>query len=577
VRTQNRFQRRSPTRWAGRLLLLLLSCELGLRIAGVVAPRLLARPASSNGAIVCVGDSNTFGLGAPPGRSYPDQLREMLAAGGTPRDVVNLGILGFRSTEALDRLEDALREATPSCVIYLAGANDRSHDDHLFPPDADTPAARAHAWLRESATVRVAEAGYHVLRGDLAREEFGGRERPRFDPKKLLVRDFDANYPAAKAAGVDGVFAWLSQCWHHERPELAERVWRDFAADPRFQRIVARFQLPLAAYEWELARLNHRAHAPLAGSDAAGFQGEFARFTAAIDDLEHGRLEAARAGFLSLAEGNRDPIWEAFLRMHAGWALLMMRDFRGAARELAAQADQIAACSPFVGLAWDLGAAAVAAQLAEPATDLAAFTAVRADSWEKARGSERSPLAREWIFASELIDATRRDDPDDRARAARVCKRSLGSPRSAPLRWLLAHPEARLAAIRSDLPLEPPLASWIGPIRDFLATTSDEELRRSLEQSAIRLDALESRHGFRVLALTYLDYEKSECNRCIRQLARDHHWELVDLHAIWPESELGRDDKTRYFCPDRGHPNEAGYGLMARAIRDELARLGIAK
>jgi len=52
MRTPNRFQRRSLTRWMGRLLLLLLSCGLGLRVAGVVAPRLLARPASSNGAIV---------------------------------------------------------------------------------------------------------------------------------------------------------------------------------------------------------------------------------------------------------------------------------------------------------------------------------------------------------------------------------------------------------------------------------------------------------------------------------------------------------------------------------------------
>jgi lysophospholipase L1-like esterase len=576
----NRFQRRPLLRWTGRLLLLFVACESSLRFASAVGPRLLGRPASSDGAIVCIGDSNTFGLGAPPGRSYPDQLRQLLAKDGLPRDVVNLGISGFKSAEAVDRLEDSLRDATPGCVIFLAAVNDRTHNDRLADPGADTAGARVHALARRLLTVRVAETALYVLRGDVAREEFGGHEPPRFDPTKLFVEDFDEEYPAAKAAGVDGVFAWLSQVWHHERPELAERVWRDFTAAPEFPRIASRFRLPTAAYEWELARMNGRLHAPLASPAPpadAGFPAEFARFTAAIDALEQRRLASARAGFLELADLDKDPRWQAFMRMHAGWARLLAREFRGAADELTIQADKLAAASPFPGLAWAMGGASVAALLRNPGNALAGFTVGRAEAWTKVHGSAWSPLAREWIFAAELIEAARREDDDFRARTLERFERALGAARTAPLRWLLAHPDAKLEEIRAELPLEPPLASWIGPSRAFVPWTTVEEMRRLLEQSALRLDALAAKHGFRIVALTYLNYESEECNDALRDLARSHGWPLVDFHTRYADLALGVDDKARYFCADRGHPNEAGYGLMAEMIRDELKRLGIVR
>lgn len=72
-----------------------------------------------NEGIVCLGDSLTRGYGASAGSSYPEHLSRIL---GEP--VVNAGIDGNTSGDALARLERDVLSHAPRLVIVLLGGND---------------------------------------------------------------------------------------------------------------------------------------------------------------------------------------------------------------------------------------------------------------------------------------------------------------------------------------------------------------------------------------------------------------------------------------------------------------------
>jgi acyl-CoA thioesterase-1 len=69
--------------------------------------------------IVCFGDSITFGYGAEPAADYPSALARMT---GIP--VINAGIDGDTSTEALKRIESDVLDREPLLVIVEFGGND---------------------------------------------------------------------------------------------------------------------------------------------------------------------------------------------------------------------------------------------------------------------------------------------------------------------------------------------------------------------------------------------------------------------------------------------------------------------
>ncbi len=68
--------------------------------------------------IVCFGDSLTYGTGAARGRDYPSQLAAL-----TGRPVVNLGVPGNTTAQALARIAQVL-EKTPRMVLITLGGND---------------------------------------------------------------------------------------------------------------------------------------------------------------------------------------------------------------------------------------------------------------------------------------------------------------------------------------------------------------------------------------------------------------------------------------------------------------------
>ncbi|MDD5254686.1 MAG: GDSL-type esterase/lipase family protein [Candidatus Omnitrophica bacterium] len=78
-------------------------------------------------AIVCLGDSFTFGMGAQKGHSYPQQLERILnqKEGGKRKFVVyNAGVPGNTSSKLLKNLDNSLRRYQPDICLLLIGAND---------------------------------------------------------------------------------------------------------------------------------------------------------------------------------------------------------------------------------------------------------------------------------------------------------------------------------------------------------------------------------------------------------------------------------------------------------------------
>ena len=126
--------------------------------AGAVAlPGLLAacgrkksavQPVPRGSTVLALGDSLTYGTGASPDTSYPAVL-----AGLTGWQVVNAGVPGDTSAQALARLPALLAEHRPRLVIVSIGGNDFLRKL----PEADT---RAHV---HAACQQALDAGAQVL------------------------------------------------------------------------------------------------------------------------------------------------------------------------------------------------------------------------------------------------------------------------------------------------------------------------------------------------------------------------------------------------------------------------------
>jgi len=102
-----------------RKILLLVACGLWLVACLGCAKREIRNIDSRGTAIICFGDSITFGYGAQTQESYPVILSKMIQ---TP--VINAGIDGDTTTEALRRFDSDVLERDPLLVIIEFGGND---------------------------------------------------------------------------------------------------------------------------------------------------------------------------------------------------------------------------------------------------------------------------------------------------------------------------------------------------------------------------------------------------------------------------------------------------------------------
>ena len=75
--------------------------------------------------ILCVGDSNTYGVHLEAEDSYPGQLQAFLDASGEHFTVVNQGCPGLNMTQVRLGLEQTIQDVDPVAVVVFAGVNDR--------------------------------------------------------------------------------------------------------------------------------------------------------------------------------------------------------------------------------------------------------------------------------------------------------------------------------------------------------------------------------------------------------------------------------------------------------------------
>ena len=97
----------------------LLACAMALPLAQACGRKPKGTAIASGSVVLALGDSITAGVGATAQTSYPVQLAKL-----TGWNVVNGGISGDKSADAVARLPALLEEHKPKLVIVSIGGND---------------------------------------------------------------------------------------------------------------------------------------------------------------------------------------------------------------------------------------------------------------------------------------------------------------------------------------------------------------------------------------------------------------------------------------------------------------------
>lgn len=127
--------------------------------------------------LVCFGDSLTAGYGTDPGNSYPDFLQADLDARGYHYRVVNEGISGNTTKDAVDRLDHVL-SLKPSVVVVELGGNDGLRG---------LPIADSRANLDKIVTTLQADGAKVVLAGITLPPDYGPDYIKQFDATYTLL------------------------------------------------------------------------------------------------------------------------------------------------------------------------------------------------------------------------------------------------------------------------------------------------------------------------------------------------------------------------------------------------------
>ena len=110
-------------------VLALFLLEMMLRLGGVLYlnlryPTKPVKADSQGFNILCLGDSYTQGFGAPFGRSYPEQLQELLKK-QTNKNIAVYKEFRINSSTILKYLEKDINTYNPGLIIIMTGGNDR--------------------------------------------------------------------------------------------------------------------------------------------------------------------------------------------------------------------------------------------------------------------------------------------------------------------------------------------------------------------------------------------------------------------------------------------------------------------
>ena len=150
---------------AASLLLLEVVLQVGAFFVRATGSELASTWVTGNLRVLCLGDSNTFGLhlrGIRETHSYPAQLESLWngSGGQPPLEVLNFGIPGMNSSAIRRDLPDLLRRLVPDFVILMVGANDTWTEPAELDPSRDRDDAVLRWLVRNSRVHRL----YSLLR-----------------------------------------------------------------------------------------------------------------------------------------------------------------------------------------------------------------------------------------------------------------------------------------------------------------------------------------------------------------------------------------------------------------------------
>ncbi len=169
----------------------------GWRIDGAQARRILHGADTAAGrdyTILCLGDSDTYGLGAPPGMDWPSQLQDLCRRNGYRVHVINAGILSANTHVGWLFLKEHLAALRPDLVTilthqnnwwYLYGFNQYQYGDSL--------GSRLDDGLRRIRLVKLLGLLVSQLRepvfdrDNIYWDEAGGRLQPGQKPEPALL------------------------------------------------------------------------------------------------------------------------------------------------------------------------------------------------------------------------------------------------------------------------------------------------------------------------------------------------------------------------------------------------------
>ncbi len=114
------------------IVIFLLVLEVTLRVVGLIYAEQAAvdtqRLGEGDRTVLCVGDSVTFGIGAPRELSYPAQLQGLLNESYPEQyTVINRGWPAQNTAQIVMRLENWLKEFQPAIVTILIGAQNQAN------------------------------------------------------------------------------------------------------------------------------------------------------------------------------------------------------------------------------------------------------------------------------------------------------------------------------------------------------------------------------------------------------------------------------------------------------------------
>ncbi len=428
---------------------------------------------------------------------------------------------------------------------------------------------------------------WRTASGDVAREEFGGialAATPRRPlPSRVPSADWESEYQRACAEGPAAEAEWVAWFWRLEDPVRIRPAFEQLLAPGQAAHIEPLLRAPRSLLEWELRGMEEGRRGPLPEGTLDGLRGAhihdaFIRVAGFLAAWEIAPSATLAREFEAVAPRKIDPWGTPYLRLHQGYAALLRHDWKAAEEGLTESLRLGAAVSPAVGVAWSRGGAAIAAVLgggdprdAKGRPIPTEFLRATEKAWNGTYFSPEQPLGREWMAAAEIIEARRHGlDSEPHAAAVRRASARCPEPRTAPLRWLLAHPEAEFAQTVAELPIEPCRCAWWSTRNFLFRALEREEFDRVTAESDARLVELAAKHGFALVILTYLSQDTPMVNDRLRRLAGQNRWRLADVHASHARAELEADDRKRYFSADRGHPNGDGYRLIAEAAVEAL-------